>query len=136
MSRLIRKYEARTVPIRACTLKSFPRGYTPDRWQQAPPRALCAHKTCTIMGIRGRYADRARCEGDISTLLKGDISTLLPHSRMICHPWSGLRTRAMPRTLIMAAKSRKLSLKLRSQRTHRTTISQSNLPTVEEFLDR
>jgi hypothetical protein len=42
----------------------------------------------------------------------------------------------MPRTLIMAAKSRKLSLKLRYQRTHRTTISQSNLPTVEEFLDR
>src|ERR1017187_2200432 len=45
MSRLIRKYEARTVPIRACTLKSFPRGYTPDRWQQA--------------GVLGRFLEQA-----------------------------------------------------------------------------
>jgi len=45
-----------------------------------PLRApLCARKPAHHTNGKGDVADPPRCQGDISTLLKGDIFTLLPH---------------------------------------------------------
>ena len=61
-------------------LPAFPAREPATPWQHASPCAPVCTQTYASYEWEGDVAGSRRCQGDISTLLKGDIFTLLPHA--------------------------------------------------------